>query len=875
MARLEAATASDLGRARVRSTRPTSDTREARARLAATTEAKRFGASGKTAPFGGIRDIATWLKNASVGAVLDPPALLQIAHFAAGARRLRESILSTTRAEFPILHNLATRITPRPDLEKAVSEAIDEGTREVRDDASLDLLRARRNIRQTQSNIQSRLRQMLADPNVQPLLQDAFVTIRDGRYCLPVKAESRARVPGIVHDRSGSGGAFFVEPQAVVEMNNRLRELASEEREAVLAVLRELSARVAGAVEDLAPAQDASGELDFHFAKAQLSHGMDAMEPLLLDSDASSGYVLLQARHPLVENCIPNDVLLGDAASSPRMSTHVASAKESSVGESENRTPSAPDDGFDVILITGPNTGGKTVVLKTLGLLILMAGCGLHLPVAAGSRLKLPAQVFADIGDEQSIEQSLSTFSSHVKQIIAILNRAREGDLVLLDEVGAGTDPDEGASLAKAVLRTLQRRGVQVVATTHYGELKQFALGAARFENASVEFDVKTLRPTYRLRIGVPGASNALDIAARLGMPPELVQRARRYLGRDRQQAEIATQRLEETNRELTEQTIEAQRERSEVEHLKQEYASKVARLTETLEAERARARREAETVVKAAQEEADRILRDLRQSARESKQTEAARVELRSLRDNLRTPAGNASAARSLSGSASRNASSIESTAARDASSGTSSGASGGASSIAGGLFGAADDALQSATSGKSGVSTPGSSVSRGRLASARDASAKAAFPVVGDLVRVRGLEKEGVLLSLPDAGGRVDVRVGAVKVQVKADSVEAAPISKAAAGGAAIRIRKSVNIPDEINLIGTNTEEALDQLEKYLDDAVLAETKQARIVHGKGTGVLRKAIHSFLKGHRAVAEYALAPSNEGGEGATIVTLG
>lgn len=860
MARLEAATASDLGRARVRQTRPTSDTIEARARLAATSEAKRFGASGKQAPFGGIRDIAIWLQNASVGAVLDPPALLQIAHFAAGARRLREIILSSQRLDFPILHALATRITPRPELEKAVLDAIDEGTREVKDDASLDLLRARRNIRQTQSNIQSRLRQMLSDPNVQPLLQDAFVTIRDGRYCLPVKAESRARVPGIVHDRSGSGGAFFVEPQAVVEMNNRLRELAGEEREAVLAVLSDLSSRVAGAVEDLSPSQEASGELDFHFAKAQLSFGMDALEPLLLESDASPGYVLLQARHPLVENCIPNDILLGDAAGSS-MSTHATATSEKKRDETER-------DGFDVILITGPNTGGKTVVLKTLGLLSLMAGCGLHLPVAPGSRLKLPAQVFADIGDEQSIEQSLSTFSSHVRQIIAILKNARAGDLVLLDEVGAGTDPDEGAALAKAVLRTLQRRGVQVVATTHYGELKQFALGAGRFENASVEFDVKTLRPTYRLRIGVPGASNALDIAARLGMPPELVQRARRYLGRDRQEAEIATLRLEETNRELTEQTQEAQRERDEVERLKHEYSSKLARLTETLELERARARREAEATVRQAQEEADRILRDLRQAARESKQTEEARAQLRTLRENVRTtsPGAGRSGAIASNPSGANGQSSTPGAASAASAASTSSATP----PVVGGLFGAVEE-----DNAKSGALASAGTGLRGRLASPRTAKKEAAFPAVGDLVRVRGLEKDGVLLSLPDASGRVDVRVGAVKVQVKADSVEAAPVSNAPAGGASIRIRKSVNLPDEINLIGTNTEDALDQLEKYLDDAVLAETKQVRIVHGKGTGALRKAIHGFLKHHRAVREFALAPSNEGGEGATVATFG
>lgn len=819
--RLAENTASGLGRARVRALKPASDVAQIRLAQATTTEARRFVETRNHPPFGGISDLGTLLKHASIGAMLEAASLLQVAQFAGGARRLREAIVAAPRIEYSILHNLAMRIVPRADLEKAIFEAIDENSKDVKDDASLDLLRARRNIRQTQSNIQSRLRAMLSDPNVQPHLQDAFVTVRDGRYCLPVKAEARRNVPGITHDRSGSGGAFFVEPQAVVEMNNRLRELQAEEREAVITVLQLLSSRVAGAVEDLSPAQDAAGELDFAFAKAELSLRMEAIEPQLLGEDAPSSYTLRQARHPLVQNCVSNDILLGDQ-----------------IDESSTRLESEDDEnGFDVMLITGPNTGGKTVVSKTLGLLTLMSACGLHIPAAPGSRLKLPRQVFADIGDEQSIEQSLSTFSSHIKQIVHILNRAQKGDLVLLDEAGAGTDPDEGAALAKAVLRHLQRRGVQVMATTHYGELKHFALSARRFRNASVEFDVRTLKPTYRLRIGVPGASNALDIASRLGMPNDLIGRARRYLGRDRQEAEAATQKLEETQRELSERSEEAQRERGEVERVRIEYSKQLEKLQAQIEEERAVSRREAETIVRKAQEEADAILRDLRSAARESKQTEDARQKLRDLKQKVGDSSGTTPRKNGSSSSSPR-------------------------------------PNVLSARADKTSLFDEDTTQETIESPLLRSNNASNGFPKVGDGVLVKSFNKEGVLLSLPDAKNRVEVRVGAVKVQVDAKDVAGLKSSTGNAGVSRILIRKGVNVADEINLIGQNTEDALDELAKYIDDALLADTSPIRIVHGKGTGTLRKAIHNYLQRHSSVSEFNLAPSNEGGEGATIAVL-
>jgi len=792
--RLEAECACDLGRARVSALQSANSNGEARLRLSYTSEARRFVDSVRFPPFGGLRDISDLIKSAGIGATLEPPSLLEIGRFAEGARSLKralEDLDDEGREQFPLLLDLAEGIFPRPDIEKAVFDSIDDNG-EVKDDASLDLRRARANLRQTQGQVQSRLRSMLSDPRVTPHLQDAFVTMRDGRYCLPVKAESRGSVRGIVHDRSGSGNAVFIEPQEVVELNNRIRELVAEEREAILDVLRGLSALCGGASDELLRTQDAAGELDFTFAKAQLSLRMEGIEPRLRDD--VTGWDFKRARHPLVEGCVPNDIRLGD---------------ESAVTERGD---------FDVMMLTGPNTGGKTIVLKTLGLLTGMAGCGLHLPVDEGSWLHLPKGIHVDIGDEQSIEQSLSTFSGHLKNIVGILKQVEEGDLVLFDEIGAGTDPDEGAALAKAVLRSLQRRGARVVATTHYGELKQFALSSQRFENASVEFDPKTLGPTYRLRIGVPGASNALDIAARLGMPGDLIGRARRYLGTDRVEQEAIAQRLEETQRELQSQIGEAERELATAEKLRREYEGKLARVEREAQKEIEKAKSQARELVEAAQKEADEALRELRRAARESggtgenKSTEDARGRLKTLRERVRA-------------------------------------------------FGEGEAPIQARVQLPAIKPSP-KFVNESEIFQ----------PRVGQLVRVKSLDREGEVISTTD--GKIEVRVGAMRLSLKPNEV--APVrAQGQISIAGVQNRKTLNVPTEINLLGYSVESALDELSSYLDDALLADKKEVRVVHGRGTGALKNAIHKFLAGARGVAHYELAALNEGGEGATVVQLG
>lgn len=794
LSRLESLCACELGRARARKLAPSNQNEIARAGLNLTSQAKLFVQKSRFPPFGGLSDVSEPLKVASIGAILESQTLLLVGRSIEGARRLRETLFSVSDEiadNFDELFDIAERITPRKDLEKAITEAIDDNG-EIKDDASLDLLRARRNIRGTQTQIQTRLRAMLSDNRVTPHLQDAFVTVRDGRYCLPVKAESRGSVPGIVHDRSSSGNAFFIEPQAVVDLNNRLRELAGEERQAIDDILRSLSGLIGGAYEDLRPSVEAAGDLDFIFAKAQFSLELDAIAPLLRDE--VSGCFLKEARHPLVKNCVANDIKIG---------------AESAATERGD---------FDVLMLTGPNTGGKTIVLKTLGLLCLMAACGLHIPVENESWIALPGQIHVDIGDEQSIEQNLSTFSGHLKNIVGILRDVKANDLVLFDEIGAGTDPDEGAALAKAVLRSLSRKGAHVLATTHYGELKQFALSAGRFENASVEFDPKTLSPTYRLRIGVPGASNALDIAARLDMPADIVARARKYLGRERVDAEAATQQLEATQRQLSEQTDAASREREALERLRRDYESRVARVEQEREREIERARRDAKQIVETATQEANAALRELRSASQgtrsENKGTEAARGRLRTLKEKVD-------------------------------------------------VFGT--DSTKNETKAETETPLPQ------KMRESAMPRAVEAFKV-GQIVKLKTLDREGEIIKIEN--GRAEVRIGAMKIEVKFADLETVERDKVR-GVAAIQARKAWMVPPEINLIGMDTVSGIEEVEKYLDDAILAGMKEVRIVHGRGSGALRTAVHRFLKGSRAVDEFELAPQNEGGEGATTVKLG
>lgn len=774
LALLEQQCASELGRALVAALEPVHERSKVLLRLRETSQTAAFLRSGKTPVFGGICDLKSILALSHKGFLLEPSQIGKVGRFVEGARRLGESLREADPQTHSRIFQLSKDIITLQVLEKAIFNAIDINNDAIRDNASVRLLKARRAISAAKDQIQERLRSLTGDANIQPHLQDNFVTIRNGRYCLPVKSESRSAVPGIMHDRSASGGAVFIEPQSVVDANNRLREWESEEREAVEEILRDLTLQINEAYPHLKRTQKAAGKLDFAFAKGRLSIRQIGVEPLLSESPQT---YLREARHPLIENPVPNDIILGED--------------------------------FNVLLITGPNTGGKTVVLKTLGLLTLMAACGLHIPAAPKSTLWIPEQVFADIGDEQSLEQSLSTFSAHLKNVLRVVQNVNEGDLVLLDEAGAGTDPDEGAALAKAILRHLSRRKALVLASTHFGELKRFAISAQRFENASVEFDERSLRPSYHLRIGVPGSSNALHIARRLGLPAELVDRAKRYLGEQYAISEDATRQLEATGRELREQQIALEQSRAEAEKTQREYQRKIKQIEREKAQLLEQSQQQMAELIAQTQQESESILHELRKQHKESKATETARGRLKTLREKVLQQLPRKS------------------------------------------TFDVAD--------AKSTFEEEPESAAENQVR-------------VGELVHVKQFNREGEVLSPPGADGKIEVRIGAMKMRL--EPVQIKSLRERKDKSVHINVAAPLAASEEINLVGKTADEAIFLLEKYMDDAILAGLKNVWIIHGRGTGALRTAVRRWLKSHSAFSNFDYAPIAEGGDGATVVHL-
>jgi DNA mismatch repair protein MutS2 len=650
----------------------------------------------------------------------------------------------------------------------------------ITDPAALDteLARIRRERRAGEARLRERMEQVLRTPALARMLQDALVTIRDDRYVVPVRAEFRDQFPGVAHDQSASGMTVFMEPLAAVPLGNRLRELEVAEQQEVARILAALSAAVGAVADRIAQTLAAFAELDVAAAKAHLSVEMAAAAPRL---NEAGGVDLCQARHPLLAGTVvPIDIRLGDA--------------------------------FRTLVITGPNTGGKTVALRTLGLLTLMAEAGLHLPAAPDSDVAVFPQVYADIGDEQSVEQNLSTFSSHLTAIVEILAALTETPpgparaLVLLDEVGAGTDPAEGAALARALIETLHAAGTCTAVTTHYNELKSLAFTHPGVENASVEFDEATLRPTYRLLIGTPGRSNALTIAARLGLAPEVIARARGYLSPHATDLTRVIQRVEEERDALFREREALMRERAEL--------------------TRAGAR---------AREEAQRLAADRRRVL------ERFQAELTALQRR-------------------------------------------------------AQEELQAAVAALRAKATPEATARlRAHLRELREVSERYAVETqhpapgvpparvrAGDVVLVASLGQQGTVQAPPDARGEVEVQVGALKVRVARDDlrvadegVRAQAEPRQAAGALEPRespLDRALSVPASIHLRGKRTEEALAELDKYLDDATLAGLPRVTIIHGKGTGTLRRAVHEYLAHHPEVASFRLGADGEGGTGATIV---
>lgn len=781
------------GKALARQLRPATTVDEVRRLQAETDGAYRFLAAGGAWSLTGAQDISPTLQRVQRGGTAEGTPLMAVAETAAVMAQVRETL---THQPDALLAAMAQGLPHLPGLVTALRRALDkEGN--VRDDASPQLYELRRRAPVLQERIRERLAGFLRGETAR-YLQERLVTLRESRFVLPVKAEYRGRVPGIVHGQSASGATVFVEPTAVVELNNRLRETTAAEEREVQRVLAQLSRQVAAEADPLAEGLAALARLDAVFARARLATKMDARPPVIVDRPQVN---LVGARHPLLgPEAVPIDIRLGED--------------------------------FDLLVITGPNTGGKTVTLKTTGLLVMMAQAGMYLPVAGESRVGVFRQVFADIGDEQSIQQNLSTFSAHMSNVVSFVHRADDRSLVLLDEIGAGTDPDEGSALAVAILRHFLRKGARVIATTHHSRLKAFALAEPRAANASVAFDAETLAPTYRLVIGVPGRSHAITIAARLGMPREILAGAQKWLDPGSGRLEEAIAGAEDIHREMEGQRQRLAQELREVQALRRELEEKLAAVAQ----QRARwlsvTREETTAHLNRLTEEAEELLAQLRQAVREG------------------TPAGEAvgeKTRRRLAQIRQETGSVLAETAAQ-----------------------AEKQHPEMPAPSPAGPSAP--------------KEGEAPWPPrPGDAVWVPALGQAGELMHFLDEGRSAMVRLGALTMKVAVKDLAPPPAGTAPAPapvpapehpGEPLAAAKAAHIPLELHLRGMTVDEALAKLDKYLDDALLAGLTEVRIVHGKGTGTLRGAVQRFLKEDRRVDQAHLAPAHEGGLGVTVVRL-
>jgi DNA mismatch repair protein MutS2 len=778
----QAATA--LGKELIHRMRPVRDPLLIQTRLTETAEALTLLADAHDVPFGGISDIREAVTRASKQGVLCAQELLDITATLRGCRRLRRA-LPPTAERCPHLAAQRVQLREFPTVENALTHALAENG-EVLDAASPELARIRRRVRALHEQLQAELHRLLASPSIVEILQDPLITQRNGRFCVPVRAEQRNTLKGIVHDISASGQTVFLEPLSVVELGNDIREAERQEEEEVLRVLTFLSDLVGKAATPLFETLDVAARLDAIFARAHLAHAQEAVCPQL-NSDGRID--LIQARHPLLgAQAVPIDVTFG-----------------------------SPEQ--EALLITGPNTGGKTVTLKTVGLLTAMAQSGLYIPAQAGSTLAIFEQIFADIGDEQSIAQNLSTFSGHLRTIVRLIHDAGPRALILLDEIGAGTDPTEGAALAKAILLELTARGCRIIATTHYGELKVFAHNTPGFLNASVEFDLETLRPTYRVISGLPGSSNALAIAGRLGLPKALVARARDLMGEAPQAMEQVLKQAEGVRRALDRELTGAQRANKEAQTRATALTDEQRAFAEQREAALARARHQAREIVQKAREEASTLLEELKAA-------------IRAHRDVAPTNGPHPT----LAGSRAHTHQTLN-----------------------------ALDTLIEETAPATPPPSPPPLPSAPRLTTV----------VAGQSVYIPSVGHRGRVLESGAGDEEVMVQVGIMRLRVSIASLEpVAPHSDNSYIPPPPSSRHFAVLPDEIHLRGFHAEEALTRLDAYLYEAIESRKAHIRIIHGFGTGALRKAIHEFLRSHPAVLRFRAGDAGEGGGGVTIAEL-
>lgn len=771
---LEAFATSSIGKNKCRQLRPLDNLTEIETMQQETADAlSRIYQKGSLS-FSRVKDVRGSLKRLEVGSTLGIGELLAIRSLLENASRAKAYSRQETENEHTdSLDNMFELIEPLSPLATEIGRCI-LSEDEISDDASTGLRQVRRSMKLTNDKIHTQLSSFVSG-NSRTYLQDAVVTMRNGRYCIPVKAEYKSQVPGMIHDQSSTGSTIFVEPMTIVRLNNEMRELEIQEQKEIEMILSNLSQLAAENLDAIFDDVKLLSELDFIFARAQLAKSQNATEPRF---NRDRIIDIKKARHPLIDKhkVVPIDIRIGET--------------------------------FDLLIVTGPNTGGKTVSLKTVGLLTLMGQSGLHIPAFDNSRLSVFREVYADIGDEQSIEQSLSTFSSHMTNVVRFMETADSDSLVLFDELGAGTDPTEGAALAIAILSTLHERGIRAMATTHYSELKVYALSTPGVENASCEFDVETLRPTYRLLIGVPGKSNAFAISQKLGLPLSIIERAKEQISQEDETFEDVLSNLEESRK-----TIESEREellsyKEEIKTLKEQLEAKQDKLDQRKERIIAEANEEAHRILREAKDYADQTMRIFNKAGKDSmsaKELEKHRSDLRKKMDK----AGK-----------------------------------------------------------KVALKTPQKQKSTLRP---QDLS-------LGDSVKVMSLNVKGTVSSKPDSKGMLFVQMGILRSKVHISDLQLIdePVITGPAlsrtGAGKIKMNKSASVRTEINLLGKTVDEAVSELDKYLDDAYLAHLSSVRIVHGKGTGALRKGVHNYLKRLKYVQDFHLAEFGEGDAGVTIV---
>lgn len=768
---------SALAKEMCRNLQPSTDLYEIQALLKETSDAlSRIYQKGAVS-FRGVRDIRGSIKRLEIGAIIGINELLSICSLLDVCSKVKAYSRNDRDPDFEdSLEAMFQALQPLTPVSSEIRRCI-ASEEELNDDASPALFKIRRSMRQINDKVHAQL-QTMVNGSARTYLQDAVVTMRNGRYCIPVKAEYRGQIPGMIHDQSSTGSTLFVEPMAVIKLNNDLRELELKEEKEIEMILATLSARCGEETEALRDDLDLLTKLDFIFARAQLSRSMNGTQP---DFNEEGRILIKKGRHPLLDKkkVVPIDIQLGKD--------------------------------FELLIITGPNTGGKTVSLKTVGLFTLMGQAGLHIPAFDHSELSVFHEVFADIGDEQSIEQSLSTFSAHMTNTVSILKEADDRSLVLFDELGAGTDPTEGAALAIAILSNLHRRGSRVMATTHYSELKVFALSTPGVENGCCEFDVETLRPTYRLLIGVPGKSNAFAISQKLGLSQDIIEEAKTHLTKQDEDFEDLLADLEQKRVTIEQERDQINSYKEEIRELKQRLESKQEKLDLSRDKILREANEQARNILQEAKDYADTTIRNFQKYGKaagvSAKDMEKERGKLREKMSTVdkKLSAKNAAPKKSH------------------------------------------------------------------KQLTAKDLH-------IGDSIKVLSLNLKGTVSTLPDAKGNLFVQMGILRSQVnirdleKLDDTVITGGNFSKTGSGKIKMSKSASVSTEINLLGKTVDEAIMELDKYLDDAYIAHLPSVRIVHGKGTGALRKGVHNYLRRQKHVKSYRLGEFGEGDAGVTIV---